>query len=201
MDKRKPSPRRLSARVMPNPSAPEGVGNAGRQTRPQPCVQKVESTQASHHGRARSPGIPARDGFNGLWRASPAIASAMRSIVATRDASVEASGPHAFAVRKHTPSSIDVAHVHRIPAQRFVTTAKRPSYRAGTARSSRDDLPDGLSEIFLRTGLDIAARQSAGDLPVGQIGARSDERQYGPAGQNPNQNGRLVFLQTKRMNA
>ena len=93
----------------------------------------------------------------------------MRSIVATRDASVEASGPHAFAVRKHTPSSIDVAHVHRIPAQRFVTTAKRPSYRAGTARSSRDDLPDGLSEIFLRTGLDIAARQSAGDLPVGQM--------------------------------
>jgi len=43
------------------------------------------------------------------------------------DASVEASGPHAFAVRAPTPSSVGVARIHRIPAQRFVTIAKRPS--------------------------------------------------------------------------
>jgi len=44
--------------------------------------------------------------------------------------------------------------VHRIPAQRFVTTAKRPSYRAGMAGASKDDLPDGVSEIFLGRGVD-----------------------------------------------
>jgi hypothetical protein len=86
----------------------------------------------------------------------------MRSIVAKRDASVEASGPHAFAVREPRRSSFGMAHVHRILAQRFVTTAKRPFYRAGTARSSRDDLPVGLSEIFLGKGLDIAVRQTRG---------------------------------------
>jgi hypothetical protein len=48
------------------------------------------------------------------------------SIVAKRDASVEASGTHAFAVRKARRSSFGTAHVHRIPTQRFVTTAKRP---------------------------------------------------------------------------
>ena len=31
---------------------------------------------------------------------------------------------------------------------------QRPSSRNGMARSSRDDLPDGVSEIFLQTGLD-----------------------------------------------
>src|ERR1700722_19209065 len=118
-------------------------------------ARKQVTTVAPDH-----PAFPHANGFNGLWRAPPAIASAMRSLVATRDASVEASGPHAFAVRKHTPSSLGVVHVHRIPAQRLVTTAKRPSYRAGTARSSRDDLPVGEREIFSTTGLDIAARQS-----------------------------------------
>jgi hypothetical protein len=44
--------------------------------------------------------------------------------------------------------------VHRIPRQQIVTTAKRPSIGHGTARSCRDDLPDGQSEIFLREGVD-----------------------------------------------
>jgi hypothetical protein len=44
--------------------------------------------------------------------------------------------------------------VHRIPRQRIVTIATRPSWRRGTARGSRDDLPDGQSEIFFAYGLD-----------------------------------------------
>jgi hypothetical protein len=55
--------------------------------------------------------------------------------------------------------------VHRIPHPTFVTIAKRPSYRGGTARSCRDDLPDGHSEIFLQEGLD----RDFAKLPVGQI--------------------------------
>jgi hypothetical protein len=38
--------------------------------------------------------------------------------------------------------------VHRIPHPTFVTIAKRPSYRGGTAQACRDDLPDGQSGIF-----------------------------------------------------
>src|SRR6202035_2614068 len=78
--------------------------------------------ECSHHGRTGTPGIPARNGFNGLLRALPgdrallspspallhadlrsgsfvsvACASARRL-----DAGVEASGPHDFAVRVST---------------------------------------------------------------------------------------------------
>src|SRR5712671_3512449 len=50
---------------------------------------------------------------------------------------------------------------HPIPT--FVTIMIRPSSRDGMARTCRDDLPDGESEIFLREGLD----KLMGDLPVG----------------------------------
>jgi hypothetical protein len=55
--------------------------------------------------------------------------------------------------------------VHRIPHPTFVTIAKRPSYRGGTAPTCRDDLPDGHSEIFLQRRLD----SKIDDLPDGQI--------------------------------
>jgi hypothetical protein len=50
----------------------------------------------------------------------------LRIITAGRDAGVEASGPHDFAVHD---KCIRLLHcrVHRIPRQRFVTIAKRPS--------------------------------------------------------------------------
>jgi hypothetical protein len=48
----------------------EGVGNAGCQrTRSRAC--SVESTRVSHHGCAETPGIPARNGFNGFLRTLP----------------------------------------------------------------------------------------------------------------------------------
>jgi hypothetical protein len=47
------------------------------------------------------------------------------------DASTEASGPHDFAVREQATSSAR-RRVHRIPPQRPVTFAKRPSEWDGT---------------------------------------------------------------------
>ena len=40
-----------------------------RCTRSRAC--SVESTRVSHHGRTGSPGIPARNGFNGFLRTLP----------------------------------------------------------------------------------------------------------------------------------
>jgi hypothetical protein len=76
-----------------------------------------------------------------------------------------------------------MAHVHRIPAQRFVTTAKRP-YRAGTARSSRDDLPVGESEIFSAGGVDEAS-ECPSDLPVGQMVSSAAYQMCGRPGAGP----------------
>jgi hypothetical protein len=58
------------ARVVANSSAPEGVGNAGcPMHRSRAC--SVVNTRVSHHGYTGSPGIPARNGFNGFLRALP----------------------------------------------------------------------------------------------------------------------------------
>src|ERR1700677_5178062 len=58
-----------------------------------------------------SPGIPARDGFNSLLRALPGDRaclppSPVKIFFHRLDASVGASGPHDFAVRKITRSSV-----------------------------------------------------------------------------------------------
>ena len=68
------------------------------------------------------------------------------------DASVGASGPHDFAVRGVGALVLSVARVHRIPP-RVDDVAQRPSVGLD-GRSSRSDLPDARSEIFLQTGLD-----------------------------------------------
>jgi hypothetical protein len=49
------------------------------------------------------------------------------------DASVGASGPHGFAVRKVSALVSSATRVHRIPRSTFVTIAKRPSSEGGTA--------------------------------------------------------------------
>src|SRR6202166_13530 len=48
----------------------EGVGNAGCQ-RTRSRAWCVVSTRVSHHGCAETPGIPARNGFNGFLRTLP----------------------------------------------------------------------------------------------------------------------------------
>jgi hypothetical protein len=91
----------------------------------------VVSTRVSHHGYAETPGIPARNGFNGFLRALPGdrafLSPSPRAVFCARlDAGVEASGPHDFAVRKpcafvKAPLASTASH----PAS--VTIAIRPS--------------------------------------------------------------------------
>jgi hypothetical protein len=92
----------------------------------------VESTRVSHHGHAGNVRHSPRNGFNGFLRAlpgdraclppSPPRSSASREL----DASVGASGPHDFAVRK--PSAFVnalLASTASCPAS--VTISSRPS--------------------------------------------------------------------------
>jgi hypothetical protein len=80
----------------------------------------VESTGVEATGTPESPGIPARNGFNGLCRALPGDRALLppssrgyrfvtarlgRQNSAKLDASVGASGPHDFAVRDQHLSS------------------------------------------------------------------------------------------------
>src|SRR6202011_2636753 len=84
-----------------------------RRTRSLAC--SVKNTRVSHHGRTGTPGIPARNGFNGLFRALPGDRACLSPSLADKaslrpvgptclrklDAGVEASGPHDFAVRSN----------------------------------------------------------------------------------------------------
>jgi hypothetical protein len=100
-------------------------------------ARKAESAQVSHRRSPETPGIPRANGFNGFLRALlgepgflATIVSAMRQHRRQLDASVGASGPHGFAVRKLGTLVRSAACVHRIPPA-FVTIAKRPLCRAG----------------------------------------------------------------------
>ena len=83
----------------------------------------VVNTRVSHHGYAETPGIPARDGFNGFLRALPGdrafLPPSPRRKLASQelDASVGASEPHAFTVRLSAVRQRRI-RVHRIPLQR-----------------------------------------------------------------------------------
>ena len=90
---------------------------------------KVESTGVEATGTPESPGIPARNGFNGLCRALPGdralLPPSSRGLrfchcpvgptkLRELDASVGASGPHDFSVRKLSTLVLSAACVHRI---------------------------------------------------------------------------------------
>src|ERR1700684_742055 len=91
-----------------------------------------------------SPGIPARDGFNGFLRALPGDRALLppspsRSLASRElDASVGASGPHDFAVRKVTLSSAaQLTSIASLPNVR--DDRETPlSYWAGMARMKGD---------------------------------------------------------------
>ena len=125
------SPRHAPEPLM-NLSPKEGVGNAGCPMHPQPRVHFVVV------GRTRvttstpeSPGIPARNGFNGFLRALPGDRACLPPSSADMfclspvgptqlrelDASVGASGPHDFAVRCNIsrPRAVDRSRAHRPP--------------------------------------------------------------------------------------
>jgi hypothetical protein len=79
-----------------------------------------------------------RNGFNSCFALSPVTGlSCHRRLAdtsATLDASVGASGPHDFAVRRVSALVRCAARVHRIPCPTSVTIAKRPSVWDGMAR-------------------------------------------------------------------
>ena len=135
----------LAARMRPrlarrlSLSRTEGAGKAGRLMHPQPRMQNEKAHERSHYRFARTPGLPcamvltAYGALSPVSRAFlPPSSSAMHKHHRRLDASVEASGPHALAVRTRVVV-FRRGHVHRIPTQRFVTTAKRPSCGLGRA--------------------------------------------------------------------
>jgi hypothetical protein len=98
----------------------EGVGNAGCPLHPRPRVQSVESTRGSRHRSTGTPGIPARNGFNGLLRALPGD----RALLSPSSADQSTNMTPASRRQDHTtsPSAADAlvrstAHVHRIPSR------------------------------------------------------------------------------------
>jgi len=108
-----------------------------------PCATKKHRGRS--HRFAGTPGIPARNGFNGFLRDLPGDRALFVTVASENfrrlDASVEASGPHDFAVRITRRSS--KAHPrppHPVPTS--VTIAKRPS--CGSIRSIIDIYFNGL---------------------------------------------------------
>jgi len=134
------------ARAVHEPSAQKkqrAQGKPGaRCTRSLACDILV-STRASHHRFTGYTQPSLRNGFNSLFRAlpgdrallPPSLADHLRQL----DASVGASGPHDFAVRK---SAARLASLPRPPhpASTSVTIAIRPSYRGGTVWEEIADL-------------------------------------------------------------
>jgi len=115
----------------------EGAGNAGCAMHPQPRVRNEKARKQSHHRFTERVRHSLRDGFtaysvlspvNGLFcHRHPQEAFASQEL----DASVAASGPHGFAVRKQTRSSLALASRPSLPrVLTFVTIAIRPSFRA-----------------------------------------------------------------------
>src|SRR3954470_23211423 len=98
--------------------------------RPQPRMQNKKAYEHSHHGHTGVTRHSPRNGFNGFLRALPgdrALLSPSQQVTTCQlDASVEASGPHDFAVRVTCCSSkAPSASTASRPA--FVTIASRPS--------------------------------------------------------------------------
>jgi hypothetical protein len=97
-------------------------------TRSLACNIKQSTRASSPWLQPDSPGIPARNGFNGFLRALPgdrACLSPSLAISRQLDAGVEASGPHDFAVRS-IRLRLKRTRVHRI-LSRVDDVAQRPS--------------------------------------------------------------------------
>jgi hypothetical protein len=122
----------------------EGAGKAGCPLHPQPRVQSVESTRVRHHRSTGTPGLPCAMVLTVSFALSPVIGlfchRHLADTSAKLDASVEASGPHDFAVRKPTPSS------EALPA----STASRPAFMTIASRPLWDETVKDMQVIWVR---------------------------------------------------
>jgi hypothetical protein len=124
------------------------------QAHPQPRVEK-NNTRVSHHGRAGSPGIPAREWFYGFLRALPGDRACLSPSPAQRVSVVAVLTP-ASGRQDHTtsPSASRAIRqrrqsVHRIPRPTSVTIAKRPSVQGGGTREVLKMIcPTGRAKYF-----------------------------------------------------
>ena len=165
----------------------KGAGNAGRSLRPQPCVRKQKwHTSIVTTVTPVSPGIPRAMVLTVSFALSPVTGLSChrhrRDAKHRRqlDASVGASGPHDFAVRKIAPSSEAPPRVHRIPS-RVRDDREPPLCGTGRARHT-PDLHFGKTEIFFRKGLDRKPNAKSQTAPDGQITCVSKHSPEEPTG-------------------
>jgi hypothetical protein len=128
---------------------------------------RIENTRVSHHGRTGNrPAFPHANGFNGFLRAlsgdraflppSPRNAEALSRV----DASVEASGPHDFAVRL---TRVRLARLKRPPHPALHVRDDRERPLSG--RDGIGSIPvstNSKSEKFFARGLDSMQIRSNG---------------------------------------
>src|SRR5258708_14321312 len=145
---------RASLAMLVPPSSSEGAGNAGRPMRPiaARAMIVVERTRVSQV----TPGNTRHSPRNGLRlmsyspRRSGFFATVACGYFRKLDASVEASGPHDFAVRKLSALVFSAACVHRIPPR--VRDDREPPLCGTGRRDYISDLVFGKSEYFYKLG-------------------------------------------------
>ena len=106
--------------------------------RPQPHVQNEKYMSLSHYRSSQAQAFPAQwfTAYSVLSPVSGLIATVTRAPSARRlDASIGASGPHAFAVRDWPRSSCAAIRVHRIPS-RVRDDASAPRCEPGSRKIS-----------------------------------------------------------------
>ena len=151
-----------------SPQGGRGECRGARCTRSLVC--KGRKHTSSHHRSTGTPGIPARNGFNGLLRALPgdraflSPSSADSWLVRTRsgrlafrklDAGVEASGPHDFAVRELHRSSARLVIAHGHEARPAIPSHARRRRVHRIPPNVRDDRDTPLSRDGTAMDIDL----------------------------------------------
>src|SRR5436309_1518692 len=166
----------------------EGAGNAGCAMHPQSRVQNKIAHEVVTTGSPEQPGIPRAMVLTVSFVISPVIGLCCHrrlAFTAKLDASVEASGPHDFAVRIGTFRQACFS-VHRIPCPTSVTIAKRPFEWDGMAGVVELIWVVGEAEYFYgkdwTTQITLIPHENFAPTRNGPHGARaSDPRSVGPA--------------------
>src|ERR1700733_528384 len=118
----------------------EGVGNAGC-----PCTRGrawcVVNTRVSHHGYTGSPGIPARNGFNGFFRALPGDRAFLSPSSADRSANLTP------ASRRQDHTASPSAHAPFVKGA-FASTASRSNVRDDRETPLKWDGTAGNMEVI-----------------------------------------------------